>query len=196
MKQFLSAKQLVIMPLSSLHRLADEEAGDPTSDGRRLTLINNTSRCGSTLLCQILNAVPGVRALSEPWTLNHAHADFVKGRIDMVALKSFVRSIVRVQCKQEKCGKASHVVLKTCSIGASVIPLVAEMFPSAQLVFNTRNLKGTMESFMQIESSLPRSAKAAEYLTGKVIHGAIIAVNPAYIKVIVSGIRWCRNLSI
>ena len=48
-KQYLTAKKLVVIPHSTLHRLA-EEIGDPID--RKLTIINMTCRCGSTLLCQ------------------------------------------------------------------------------------------------------------------------------------------------
>ena len=53
-KQYLAAKKLVVIPHSTLHRLA-AEVGDPTD--RKLTLINMTCRCGSTLLCQGLYSV-------------------------------------------------------------------------------------------------------------------------------------------
>ena len=48
-KQYLAAKKLVVIPHSTLHRLA-AEVGDPID--RKLTIINMTCRCGSTLLCQ------------------------------------------------------------------------------------------------------------------------------------------------
>ena len=48
-KQYLAAKKLVVIPHSTFHRLA-AEAGDPAD--RKLTIINMTCRCGSTLLCQ------------------------------------------------------------------------------------------------------------------------------------------------
>ena len=62
--QFFAAKKLVIMPHSSLNRLASE-VGDPVD--RRLTLVNMTARCGSTLLGQMVSRVPRTRAISEPW---------------------------------------------------------------------------------------------------------------------------------
>ncbi len=91
----MTAEKLVIMPLSSFHRLASEEAGNPTADGRRLTLINNTTRCGSTLLCQMAATVPGVRVLSEPWALNNAHTHYVMGRITEDQQADLIESIVK-----------------------------------------------------------------------------------------------------
>ncbi len=65
------------MPLESLHRLADDSNLDFVS-GDRLTLMNITGRSGSTLICQMLNLVPGVRVISEPWVLDHIHCNYVK----------------------------------------------------------------------------------------------------------------------
>ena len=38
-----------------------------------LSMVGNTARCGSTLICQILSRVPNVLCMSEPWSLNLAH---------------------------------------------------------------------------------------------------------------------------
>ena len=47
---FVTAKYLVILPIHSFHRLA-EEAGDPIKRNRtKITIIHMTARCGSTLL--------------------------------------------------------------------------------------------------------------------------------------------------
>ena len=50
--QFFAAKKLVIMPHYSFNRLS-AEVGDPSD--RRLTFVNMTARCGSTLLGQMIN---------------------------------------------------------------------------------------------------------------------------------------------
>ncbi len=57
--QFFTAKKLIIMPLWSYHRLADE-LGDPPR-GKEVFIIFNTARCGSTLLCQMFNKLPNTR---------------------------------------------------------------------------------------------------------------------------------------
>ena len=51
--QFFAAKKLVIMPHHSFNRLS-AEVGDPSD--RRLTFVNMTARCGSTLLGQGSNS--------------------------------------------------------------------------------------------------------------------------------------------
>ena len=49
---FDSAKFLLLLPIEHLAALA-QEAGDPTTDERSVTLINHTARCGSTILGQV-----------------------------------------------------------------------------------------------------------------------------------------------
>jgi hypothetical protein len=99
-KQFLCVKKMVVVPHSTFHRLA-AEAGDPTVD-RELSFINMTTRCGSTLLCQMVNTVPKARAMSEPCAFNHAHAHYVTGRITIDQLRRLVKIIVMLLCKRER----------------------------------------------------------------------------------------------
>ena len=53
--QFLAAKKLVILPHRSFNRLA-AEGGDPAD--RKVTFVNMTARCGSTLLGQMISRTP------------------------------------------------------------------------------------------------------------------------------------------
>ena len=54
---YFMAKQSVILPINSFHRLANE-LGDPKVP---VVLNNMTARCGSTLLIQMINRVPNTR---------------------------------------------------------------------------------------------------------------------------------------
>ena len=49
-----------------MFRLA-EEVGDPALP---VAMVNMTTRCGSTLLVQMMNRVPGTRAMSEGGTVH------------------------------------------------------------------------------------------------------------------------------
>ena len=119
--QFYSSEKLVIMPISSLLSLAKdlEDPGD-------LTIIPNTSRCreafdvkalcnhfpesrcGSTLLCQMLNRVPGTRVASEPWSLVHLNGMFNRGEIDQERHRELIKACVRIHCND---GSAAFIQL-------------------------------------------------------------------------------------
>ena len=164
-KQYLTAKKLIIIPHSTLHRLA-AEVGDPTD--RRLTLINMTARCGSTLICQMINTVPNVRTISEPWCFNHLHYHYVGGRIEYGEFRRLVRSCMRLQCKKENNSKIKHIMIKICALTCPIFPMLNEMYPDANFMFNTRLLKGTMASYAQIVHHIPITAKLVELFTGTV----------------------------
>ena len=135
------------MPHSSFNRLASE-VGDPSD--RRLTIVNMTSRCGSTLLGQMMSRIPKTRAISEPWSLVHIHGHFNCGRISMAEYKRLLRSVVQLQCKKEHTKEVDHIFFKTTTLMSPAFPMLMEMFPFAKFVFNTRNFKPSLESWIQL----------------------------------------------
>ena len=53
-------------------------------------------------------------------------------------LRRLLQSIVRLQCKKEHAEECWHIVVKVSSVGASVFPMLMELFPGAECIFNTR----------------------------------------------------------
>ena len=136
------------MPHRSFNRLASK-VGDPTD--RKLTLVNMTARCGSTLLAQMVSRVPGVRAMSEPWSLVHVHGHFICRQISMAEYRVLLRSLVRLLCKKEHKKEVDHIFIKTTTLMSPAFPMLMEMFPTAKFVFNTRNFKPSFESWLSIK---------------------------------------------
>ena len=64
--QYLKSEKLLIVDHATLHRMA-EQLNSPQGN---CILMNNTARCGSTLICQLFNRVPNTLVQSEPsyWT--------------------------------------------------------------------------------------------------------------------------------
>jgi hypothetical protein len=112
--QFMMAQELIIMPLWAFEKLAEEELTDPGSDGREVILVNNTARCGSTLLCQMLNKLPNTRSMSEPWATTLAHTYYIKGKISHQGddYEKILKSITRLQCKHEHNRQIDRIFLK------------------------------------------------------------------------------------
>ena len=166
--QYLSAEQLVIMPLKSLVRLADE-IGDPDVD--TLALVNNTARSGSTLLCQMLARVPGVRVMSEPWALLHLHGHYNQGRLETSEYESLIQSVVRIQGKKEheRGDRPKALVIKLPFPCAPQFKILKEKFPGAKYIFMTRHPKASNASFLRVHKSFPYiytnlSGKAKEFV--------------------------------
>ena len=163
------AEKLLIMPHSSFNRLATE-VGDPQD--RKVTFVNMTARCGSTLLGQIMSRIPKTRSMSEPWAFVHIHRHFRCGLISMVEYKRLVRSAVRLLCKQEQTREVEHIFMKTTTTNSPIFPTLKELFPNAKFVFNTRNFKPTFESLMQLGLGVPLIA----HLLGKPFRVSVIRV--------------------
>ena len=99
---FIAAEKLIILPIDDFHRLANER-GDPFMiDDLKITIIHMTIRCGSTLLGQVLERVPGVKFISEPISFTCAHNLYSIGKISFVEYQHLLESSFRLQCKTEK----------------------------------------------------------------------------------------------
>ena len=150
--QLLKANQLVIMPHSSFNRLASE-LGDP--ENKKLTFVNMTARCGSTLLSQMISRTPKCHTMSEPWSFVHIHGHYNQGLISLAEYQRLLRSTVRLLCKPEKKRDVQHIFIKTTALMSPSFPMLKEMFPRAKYIFNTRRFKPTVESIMQLTHGLP-----------------------------------------
>ena len=150
--QYDVSKRLIIMPHNSFNRLS-AEIGDPQD--RKITIVNMTTRCGSTLLGQIMSRIPKTRSMSEPWSFVHIHRHFCCGLISMAEYKRLMRSVVRLLCKQEHSRDVDHIFIKTSTAMSPVFPTLKTLFPNATLIFNTRNFKPTFESMMQVGLGVP-----------------------------------------
>ena len=133
--QLLKANRLVIMPHSSFNRLASE-VGDPPAN-KRLTFVNMTSRCGSTLLSQMISRTPKSLTMSEPWSFVHIHGHYNEGLISLAEYRRLLRSTVRLLCKPEKNRDVAHIFIKTTALMSPAFPMLKEMFPRAVYIFNT-----------------------------------------------------------
>ena len=148
------------MPHSSFNRLA-AEMGD--LKGNKVTFVNMTARCGSTLLNQIMSKIPKTRSMSEPWVLVHIHRHFCCGLFSMAEYKRLARSAVRLLCKRGVSQDIEHIFMKNTNQHSPMFPTLKELFPNAKFIFNTRNFKATFESMMQLGLGMPLIA----HLLGK-----------------------------
>ena len=166
---FTSAKFLLLLPLEHLSSLA-EEAGDPTTEERTVTIIHMTIRCGSTILgqvskrsqiqffsqyqcsVQVLEALPETRLLSEPMVLGYACSKYTKGILSKPETLQLVDCFFRLLCKKER--NVKHVVLKVIPLTTPALSFLKEKYPKIKLVFNTRHPRSTTISFRKLENRL------------------------------------------
>ena len=154
--QFWLAERLLIVPHNVLHKLADD-IGDPKA---RITFLDMTGRCGSTLICTMLSNVPGVRTFSEPWAFLHAHGQYLNGHIDRVNYRKLLKTIIRILCKREHEINISRILIKFTIFINCQIEVLKEVYPDATFMFISRHLQQSMRSYVKFTQNVPKFAVA------------------------------------
>ncbi len=143
---FRMSDQLVVVPTSTFHRLA-EECGDPT---RPLGIAAMTLRCGSTLLSQVMNRVPNTRSISEPTALVTLYALYYWRTIDADDLRLRLRSAVRLLARTGPGSTTERVVIKLTQFSCPFLGELARLFPEARLIRSTRMPAASIASYRRI----------------------------------------------
>ena len=88
-------RRLIVVPLSTFHRTA-ELIGDPAG---QLIFLSHTSRCGSTLLTQMMESTRRCVALSEPHSTVVVVTKHRKSGGDSPELRQLARDVMRWECR-------------------------------------------------------------------------------------------------
>ena len=154
--QFWLAERLLLVKHEDLHEFGDK-VGDPKA---KVTFLDMTGRCGSTLICTMMSNVPGVRTFSEPWVFLHAHRQYVNGHIDRLEYKRILKTIIRLLCKKENDTEITRILIKLTIFINCQIEVIKEIYPDAQFMFITRHIKRSLLSFVKFLQSVPKFAIA------------------------------------
>ena len=57
----------------------------------------------------MINTVPRVRTMSEPWSFNHLHNHYLTGKIKYSELRRLLKSALRLQCKRDRSKEIDHI---------------------------------------------------------------------------------------
>ena len=145
-QQYVKAEYLLIAPRDVIEKLA-VEIGDPKE---KVTWLDMTGRCGSTLVCAMLSNVPNVRALSEPWVLVHAQKLYVQGSLTIKEYKNLLQVIIRILCKPNLERTDSHVFVKSTLHCNPQTELIKELYPDFKFMFITRHMMQTTQSWKKV----------------------------------------------
>ncbi len=123
------------------HQTSIDEGREWMRQRRGLTpagFVFHVSRCGSTLVSQMLAALPENRVLSEPTALNAVmRAALVDAGIPRATLVDWVRTVVGLLgCPLE--GESRYVIKLDCW-HVLALPLMVEAFPNTPWIFLYRN---------------------------------------------------------
>lgn len=121
-------------PVATLLDLACEQPGLPLAG-----FIFHLSRCGSTLLCQMLAALPEHLVLSEPTPLNAVlNARRHDPQIDQDRQIAWLRAMVAALC-QPRGGQEQRAFVKFDSWNVLDLPLIRRAFPDVPWIFLYRD---------------------------------------------------------
>jgi hypothetical protein len=134
--QYQHAQRLIAVPYDTLHELA----GTLPAPGN-LILVYSVGRCGSTLISQCLNAVPGVRSYSEPDVFT---------QITMLRHRNPRRDEEYAQlissCTRLLGRGAETLAVKFRASGIQLADLFHRVFPDAHSLFLYRHAERWLES--------------------------------------------------
>ena len=157
--QFLNAQEVYITTLNWFHLLAAEI----TEDCRvPVTWLSSTGRCGSTMLTQVMERVPGTVSISEPDAILNIAAMAKSGQITSEQKRSLLKSAISILVfsaqsytkpspsgadeARERCGR---VFIKTRSECLVLVEDIRRLFPHVVHVFMWRRLATLLGSFKQ-----------------------------------------------
>lgn len=149
MAQYDLARRLVVLPIESVHRLA-EHLGDPHA---RLVLVSNTARCGSTLLCQMFEQTGQCMALSEPDFLRSVES--CRRQLGDKETRRLMRSAIRLQCKPINNRSIDAYVIKSMSQHVDCVPMFVELFPASKQLFMYRDGVAVTRSVLKLLKVIP-----------------------------------------
>merc|ERR1711962_1083337 len=144
------------MDQDTLHSLADS-VGDPSIP---VTIVNHIGRCGSTMVMQILDEVPGLRAISEPYALLNTLQLYNKGSISQAQHDRLVASCLKLQCKLENTS-VKQIVIKLAFPNMAQLPLIRTLMPSLRHILIFRDIQETTMSMWKVNQIL-LSSRASE----------------------------------
>ena len=150
MAQYLKSEKLLIVDHATLHRMA-EQLNSPQGN---CILINNTARCGSTLICQLFNRVPNTLVQSEPWALTYIHRLYNEKQIGWKEHLALIESFVKLQFKPIQSKKIDRYVIKLPLLCASLFKPIKDIFGDRiKFLFSVRHLKPSITSFVKVIST-------------------------------------------
>ena len=123
-------KEMMFVDISEFHHLASQVELPPD----KLTFFFAVGRSGSTLIGKILNKVPNIKIISQPWCFNHINMLFQEGLITHEELLTKLNSAMKIIClKYEK-----NCLLKFSSYQCGLIHELTTLFPHAISIFSCR----------------------------------------------------------
>lgn len=145
--QFERSKYVITMPINSFHALADKIG----RVAMPVVWLSQTGRCGSTILCQVLENVSGTLIMSEPDA--PANIDLMQQRREITEDERdrLLVSATKLLCKPYP--GARMICIKTKNHCISLMKHLSRLFPSMKQIFIYRNCRETVASLLSLQTA-------------------------------------------
>ena len=152
--QFQQAKKVITLPLPALERLAESLGPNEA----KVIFVQNTARCGSTLLVRMFESTGQCVSFCEPDAVNGICKMAISDKKwDEETGIRIVRNLVRVLCKPVKSLKQSPMayIIKMTAPSMGGAPFVASAFPEAHHMFMYRDVTKMCQSLATSAEVMP-----------------------------------------
>ena len=147
--QFEWCIKVIKVPVRAFNRLADK-VGDPKVP---VTWMTNTGRCGSTILCQVLEKVPGTLVMCEPDAPQNVYFLRKANLITDEEHDKLLQSTIRLLCKPRT--GVERICIKPRQICEAIMRPMSKLFPDFHHLFMYRNCRGFISGWLGIMISVP-----------------------------------------
>ena len=147
--QFELCIRVIKVPIKAFHRLADK-VGDPTVP---VTWMTNTGRCGSTILCQVLEKVPGTLVICESDAPQNVYFLRKANLITDEEHDKLLQSTIRLLCIPRT--GVARICIKPRQICEGIMMTMSKLFPNFHHLFMYRNCRGFISGWLGIMISIP-----------------------------------------
>ena len=148
--QFNHAQKLYVMPITSFYKLA-EKVGRPQAP---IILLGNKSRCGSTLLTQLMDSTDEIVSMSEPAAFEAVTFACQNKMFSDEYLERYIVSGISMLCKPMSRKPCAYFIKMS---GAAMVHMekVRDLFPDTKLLFMYREGLDVAVSLVKISYKLP-----------------------------------------
>ena len=145
--QFEHSKYIITMPINSFHALADKIGGPAMP----VVWVSQTGRCGSTILCQVLEKVPGTLIISEPDAPSNIDIMQQTKAVSGEERDRILVSTTKLLCKPYP--GACMICIKTKNHCVALMKHLSRLFPKVKQIFIYRNCRETVASLLSLQTS-------------------------------------------
>ena len=149
MAQFDKGTRVIRMSISTFCSIA-KTIGDPRVP---VVWITSTGRCGSTILSQVFEAIPGTLTLAEPEAPQSIALMWKFKQVGHSKLEMILRAVIRMLCKPHP--GITMFCIKGTPAALPIMADVSRLFPDIKHIFSYRDCLGTVTSWLGLMTATP-----------------------------------------